>query len=1075
MPPKQTQPFEMNRFTKGLITEASRLQFPPDASYDERNFELDRTGKRSRRRGIGFEQAYVTNNTSYTRSEDGNLAANTFVWESVGEDPSLQFMVVQVGAYVYFHDYSQITLSTAPVGSIQVGTAKVRDFSFAAIDGDLIIADGRSELTRVEYVDGTFNTSVYRLKVRDLWGLEDILNGRDLNSPQWLNWRPPSTTDAHTYNVRNQGWGIPRLVKEEGEVKRDALAFSVSQFNHNLYPSNSDVMEEWIRPDPDAKEQRLKFFSRDYQGNPPFNVPAAKGYFIIDLLNRGTSRYTEYKNNMTKHPDLTIDIAQTFNEDRTPGGARVIAQYAGRIFYGGFQGTVVEGDERSPRLSSYIAYSQLVDSPDQLGRCYQAGDPTSVDESDLVATDGGVIRISGAQEIVALKSIGRSLFVIADNGIWRVSGGTDQGFSADNFEVEKITEHGVAAKDSLVEVDNSLLYWAENGIYRLSPGQLGTWTAENITANTIQSFYDAILPSDKTNCKAVFDNFARKVRWLYTNGSDNASLPLSKELQLDVDLAAFVPLEFYNTGAQTSPYAVNYALAQPFTRVTEVQNVDASANQVQVGGVSVSLGEEVTTFAEEVPVVKYLTFWSDGLSTSTIKYSFAELNRTDWLDWGVTDAAGYLETGSFIGGDSSRDKEVPYLTFHMEKGFTGEVQDLPSECGVYSCDSFLASAYAAGMPTVSFWEANQTNPTVPAGFSFDDDVSSPQWVTTQPARVGDILQSGGGGNIDQYNLWEVGNTIDACGDQVYSLGLGENTFALPQGPKLFVEDTLEDEETLYLIVAGGVSDSSNGDSLWFRQKRFQVGYPWNPAANTDRTDNFGVRYDDFQGFGLIRSFGSPPFFGFVNWESINFFAMTIGFGNERIVEGSEVGFSAGTWGWVGDYSLTLQVNDTIWTYDETYQLSLFDSKGQTITLTATWQPTSYMFSGMTTDLFALTQRVNDVTTSDAYNWYKKNFIGYQQPGTCPEPGTIPGAITDSSCLVTTKWEHTTQGNTGRWAGPFQVYREVRHQDEDGFDVVTTRNRVKGRGHAYRMRMATEPAKACNILGWNLALTGNSYV
>lgn len=49
------QKFEktFNTFTKGLMTEASELNFPEDFSLYEKNFELHRDGGRSRRKGLG--------------------------------------------------------------------------------------------------------------------------------------------------------------------------------------------------------------------------------------------------------------------------------------------------------------------------------------------------------------------------------------------------------------------------------------------------------------------------------------------------------------------------------------------------------------------------------------------------------------------------------------------------------------------------------------------------------------------------------------------------------------------------------------------------------------------------------------------------------------------------------------------------------------------------------------------------------------------------------------------------------------------------------------------------------------
>jgi hypothetical protein len=108
------------------------------------------------------------------------------------------------------------------------------------------------------------------------------------------------------------------------------------------------------------------------------------------------------------------------------------------------------------------------------------------------------------------------------------------------------------------------------------------------------------------------------------------------------------------------------------------------------------------------------------------------------------------------------------------------------------------------------------------------------------------------------------------------------------------------------------------------------------------------------------------------------------------------------------------------------------------------------------------------------------------PGT-PGEGVVPCEAPYSSCVVQTKWDFTEQKylggvdvwngagtDTNRWSRPFQVYRETRHQDEQ-FNVVTTRNKIRGRGTALAMTMQTEELKDCKILGWNFAIGGNKYV
>src|SRR3546814_15800129 len=57
--PRNVAPIEQNTFVAGLITEASPLTFPQNASLDEENFILSRKGSRARRLGMDLEDGYV--------------------------------------------------------------------------------------------------------------------------------------------------------------------------------------------------------------------------------------------------------------------------------------------------------------------------------------------------------------------------------------------------------------------------------------------------------------------------------------------------------------------------------------------------------------------------------------------------------------------------------------------------------------------------------------------------------------------------------------------------------------------------------------------------------------------------------------------------------------------------------------------------------------------------------------------------------------------------------------------------------------------------------------------------------
>ena len=81
-----------NTFIKGLITEAGELTFPPDASVDELNCQLERDGSRRRREGINFEASKVDSTFTVGDSE----IVHTGTWSNVAGIPDKEFLVIHV-------------------------------------------------------------------------------------------------------------------------------------------------------------------------------------------------------------------------------------------------------------------------------------------------------------------------------------------------------------------------------------------------------------------------------------------------------------------------------------------------------------------------------------------------------------------------------------------------------------------------------------------------------------------------------------------------------------------------------------------------------------------------------------------------------------------------------------------------------------------------------------------------------------------------------------------------------------------------------------------------------------------
>lgn len=663
---------EVNNFVGGLITEASPLNFPANATVDELNFVLNRDGTRDRRFGMDLEQGYNLVSTSTTVAEVVDNPPVPFKWMNVGGNSEVNILVVQANASLIFFDLdNDIITSTPPLGGISLAVhgfdASVR-YSFAAVDGKLVVAAGASNIVVISYDGVTFTDSAETLKTRDIWGVEvqdelayetDILYRGGL--PQ-----------AHGYNLHNQSWGIPRQFLPGNYV--DPVGIYRSELGK--YPSNSEVVWTGLKYTPvvSGAAPYESIYPDLFEQAFGANVKAAKGYFIIDLLRRGPSRTAAMAANKAQHPELDLSPIPTV-ADITEGGAKVICEFAGRVWYAGFDGAVTDGDARSPALSSYVAFSQLVRNKNDIVKCYQGGDPTSRENNDLIDTDGGLIRLSGAEGIIGMIAVGSGLIVFAANGVWAITGGDRNGFTATNYKVDRLSTFGAISALSIVSDGSRALYWAVDGIYVVDKNQLGEFTVNNLIQKSIQSFYEDIPVTSKRNAIGVFEAAGKKIRWLYHEGERFSSSSVTRELVLDLTLGAFYPFKIGNVGTY-SIEAVSLFASNPFTAelVDDVVLVDGDV--VLIDGdtvVTESLGRTAGLLD-----TRYLTV----VIVDDLPYiTFAYYNNNRFIDWethdGVgVDAAAFLTTGAVTANDSGVTKQVPYLTLHFLRTESGVDADL---------------------------------------------------------------------------------------------------------------------------------------------------------------------------------------------------------------------------------------------------------------------------------------------------------------------------------------------------------------------------------------------------------------
>ena len=665
-------------FIKGLVTEANQLTFPENASVDEANFVLNRDGSRYRRLGVDYEAGAAHTATGLTATQLQEGKQSFHVWDSPAGDTTVSLGIVRIVNKLWFMDM----LTTAPSANLKNSGSPITLSGLGSNDIEVSIVNNKCVVVSKDLDNpvlltynkstGAVTQSTITLEIRDIYGVHDSLA---------IDERPTSLTEAHEYNLRNQGWNT-NIVTGDASYP-DALDYHFHETGE--YPSNSD---SWTL----GKVSNVS--SADYEKYDPdtlvknsqSNFQIAKGSFIIEAFNRGNTRMS--KSGISSLPT-----------DRETGNISTVTSYAQRLFYSGVESGVNGSDNRTPNYSGYIFFSKVIRSDDDLGICYQEADPTDPGINDLVATDGGSIQIPEITRIVKIVASQASVLVFAENGVWEVYGDTG-GFIATSFQASKISTNGISNGNAVVNVNGNFIYWSKAGIYTLKPDVAsGRFSSESLSLQSIQTLYLDIPELGKNNAKGYYDEKENRVRFLY-NDTDSYSETnyvnkYNKELIYDLTLEAWYKNELSSL-ASNSPYVADYVPIPGYSVTTVTETVLAGATPVHH---SSSGGVIVTS---TVPVSRSSQF--SFLTIRATSFTLSKYSDNTFMDWKTADGTGitfssYLVTGYELFGDIMRKKQIPYLFLYLEqteKSFSASgsdfILDNQSSCMVQSQWNWADSA-----------------------------------------------------------------------------------------------------------------------------------------------------------------------------------------------------------------------------------------------------------------------------------------------------------------------------------------------------------------------------------------------
>lgn len=201
-------------FIRGLITEATGLNFPENAATDTSNCVFSLIGDVTRRPGINFEE-----NFTYVPTSINTQAVSNYRWLNAGGDGESEILVQQVGNSLYFFLSSASTtinpLSHQSINSLNFASFQATgntdvvaniECQFSAGNGYLFVYHPSCDPFYVTFnpIVKTITYNKITVSIRDFNGFYP-----EPGNPAIQN-RPSTLIPEHQYNLQNQGWtGAP--------------------------------------------------------------------------------------------------------------------------------------------------------------------------------------------------------------------------------------------------------------------------------------------------------------------------------------------------------------------------------------------------------------------------------------------------------------------------------------------------------------------------------------------------------------------------------------------------------------------------------------------------------------------------------------------------------------------------------------------------------------------------------------------------------------------------------------------------------------------------------------------------
>ena len=281
---------------KGLITEASSLSFPENATAEELNFNLDKDGFIRKRRD-GFTELV----TPFVVPGPTPKVENVFYWRA----PSLVCVVVTDATPKTSLRFHAVDDDFTFILGIDISDQVVSTQIAETTDLLCITTSGGQNPILCEYTEATKEIVVndITLYIRDFELVDDGLE---------ISENPVTLSENHRYNLYNASWYLTRPDENNANIPTNVA--SAYENLVNAWPNNAEIPSVGIIIDTNGD---TVFSPKTVEGANFGNSQAGRGHYVYSILDFDRQARIDIPS-QDGAPSKTLTLVGTVNFSGTP-------------------------------------------------------------------------------------------------------------------------------------------------------------------------------------------------------------------------------------------------------------------------------------------------------------------------------------------------------------------------------------------------------------------------------------------------------------------------------------------------------------------------------------------------------------------------------------------------------------------------------------------------------------------------------------------------------------------------------------------------------------------------------------